>query len=640
MQKAARIIGICLSRVQEEYRLQCIKAFNQHASAKGYRLFIFNTKSDFFLPPTPTDFGEMTVYQLIPYDLLDAMILFPDTIYRDSILNDILENCRSRQIPVLTIDKALEGCINFRFDYANSFEKLCRHVVEVHHARTLFMLAGFAENNFSNERIAAFQKVLQEHGLSQENCRIAYGDFWEKPAIEAMEKWFVEDKLPIPDAIICANDTMAITASQFLQNLGYRIPEDCIITGFDGISHASYHVPHLTTCTQDYDTMGRLVIEAVEKLWLGQPVEPSTVVDFYVRFSQSCGCEAVGSVNVNTILQNVLDQLKLSNERQELTCQVQSAVTSMASLSELPEIILDKFIFHTIVFALNDDLFRAPEFGEGKQKKQAFSENVNILCQRYFWNPEEPCVTSRNTLIPDLNRLLEREDPVIFSALHFLDLTMGYCAFQTDISYDSYEKINSFMNAMGSALGIFHSQMHTKSINMQLKSVNSELEKLYVHDHMTGLLNRRGFYRQFRQQLTESKGKDMSVIIISADLDGLKHINDTYGHTEGDNAISTVGKALMTSAIQGEVCSRFGGDEFTVAGVIADMDDNYFENFRERFREYLRQYNQISRKHYLVESSIGFCFQKLEDEIDLDQMIKIADDRMYEDKVQRRKARR
>lgn len=124
MQKAARIIGICLSRVQEEYRLQCIKAFNQHASAKGYRLFIFNTKSDFFLPPTPTDFGEMTVYQLIPYDLLDAMILFPDTIYRDSILNDILENCRSRQIPVLTIDKALEGCINFRFDYANSFEKL------------------------------------------------------------------------------------------------------------------------------------------------------------------------------------------------------------------------------------------------------------------------------------------------------------------------------------------------------------------------------------------------------------------------------------------------------------------------------------------------------------------------------------
>ena len=169
------------------------------------------------------------------------------------------------------------------------------------------------------------------------------------------------------------------------------------------------------------------------------------------------------------------------------------------------------------------------------------------------------------------------------------------------------------------------------------------LERLRIeherdYDILTGLYNRQAFQRVCGE-LFEDPQQLGTAALLMMDLDNLKHINDTYGHTEGDNAISTVGRALMTSAIQGEVCSRFGGDEFTVAGVIADMDDNYFESFRERFREYLRQYNQISRKHYLVESSIGFCFQKLEDEIDLDQMIKIADDRMYEDKVQRRKAR-
>ena len=229
---------------------------------------------------------------------------------------------------------------------------------------------------------------------------------------------------------------------------------------------------------------------------------------------------------------------------------------------------------------------------------------------------------SLEQLIPDLSTMLRREDPVIFCPLHFLDLVMGYCAFQTDISHDSYEKINSFMNAMNSSLGIFHSQVHTKSINMQLKSANSELEKLYVHDHMTGLLNRRGFYRQFHQQLKESSGKNMSIVIISADLDGLKHINDTFGHTEGDNAITTVGKALVSSAIQGEVCSRFGGDEFTVAGVIADSDSCYFDSFRFRFREYLHRYNSISHKPYQVESSIGFCIQPMDKNVDLDQMIK------------------
>ena len=97
----------------------------------------------------------------------------------------------------------------------------------------------------------------------------------------------------------------------------------------------------------------------------------------------------------------------------------------------------------------------------------------------------------------------------------------------------------------------------------------------------------------------------------------------------------------MTSAIQGEVCSRFGGDEFTVAGVISGVSDSYFDSFCDRFRNYLQQYNRISQKPYLVESSIGFCIQPLKDDnhIDLDQMIKIADDHMYEDKVRRRKAR-
>ncbi len=635
------IIGVCLSKLQEEYRLHCIDAINRYAVAKGYRLFIFHSKIDFYLPLTPTDTGEMFIFQLINHDMLDAMIIFSGTILRESLLQNIEASCRAHGVPVLSMDKNREGCINFRFDYSNTFEKLCRHVVEEHGKKRVFLMAGMKDNDFSEERVDAFRKVISENGLSPEECRIGYGDFWEKPTLETMEQWFLEEKLPFPEAIICANDSMALTVSLFLQNHGCRVPEDCIITGFDGIMQANYHVPHLTTCTQDYDTMGRLLVDTVERLRRGESVESSYTVDFHILYSQSCGCHRTAAINVNTALQDIMDQLKLANERQELTCQVQSAVTSMASLSELPEVILNKFIFHTIVFALNDDLFRAPEFGENHREKMPFSDSVNVLCQRYFWNPEEPCIIARDKMVPNLPKLLEKENPIVFCPLHFADLSMGYCVFQTDITNEAYEKMNSFMNAMDSALGIFHTQLHTKSINMQLKSANSELEKLYVHDHMTGLLNRRGFYRQFWQQIEESRGKDLSVVIISADLDGLKRINDTYGHTEGDNTISTVGRALMTSAIQGEVCSRFGGDEFTVAGVISGVSDSYFDSFRDRFRNYLQQYNRISQKPYLVESSIGFCIQPLKDDnhIDLDQMIKIADDHMYEDKVRRRKAR-
>ena len=640
MTNTPRIIGVCLSMLPEEYRLQCVRALNKYAVQQGYRLFIFHSKTDFYLPLTPTDDGEMSIFQLIQYHMLDAMIVLPDTIKRDSVLQSIIDSCRSHNVPVISIDKFLEGCVNFRFDYSNSFETLCQHVVQKHHAKRLFMMAGVRDNTFSDERIHAFEKVMAENNITPDNYRIGYGDFWEKPTRETLEQWFIEEQCAIPDAIICANDTMAIVCSQFLQNHGYRIPEDCIVTGFDGISEANYHVPHITTCTQDYDTMGKEVIAAAIRLHQGLPVEPTRIIDFHILYSQSCGCEKPAPLNINNAMQDIADQLKRANERQELTCQVQSAVTSMTSLAELPEIIQDKFIFESMVFALNDDIFRAPDFGERHRNGEPFSEQVNVMYHRYFWAPQDACITPLEQLIPDLSTMLRREDPVIFCPLHFLDLVMGYCAFQTDISHDSYEKINSFMNAMNSSLGIFHSQVHTKSINMQLKSANSELEKLYVHDHMTGLLNRRGFYRQFHQQLKESSGKNMSIVIISADLDGLKHINDTFGHTEGDNAITTVGKALVSSAIQGEVCSRFGGDEFTVAGVIADSDSCYFDSFRFRFREYLHRYNSISHKPYQVESSIGFCIQPMDKNVDLDQMIKVADDRMYENKIQRRKARK
>ena len=80
MTNTPRIIGVCLSMLPEEYRLQCVRALNKYAVQQGYRLFIFHSKTDFYLPLTPTDDGEMSIFQLIQYHMLDAMIVLPDTI--------------------------------------------------------------------------------------------------------------------------------------------------------------------------------------------------------------------------------------------------------------------------------------------------------------------------------------------------------------------------------------------------------------------------------------------------------------------------------------------------------------------------------------------------------------------------------
>lgn len=75
MTNTPRIIGVCLSMLPEEYRLQCVRALNKYAVQQGYRLFIFHSKTDFYLPLTPTDDGEMSIFQMIQYHMLDAMIV-------------------------------------------------------------------------------------------------------------------------------------------------------------------------------------------------------------------------------------------------------------------------------------------------------------------------------------------------------------------------------------------------------------------------------------------------------------------------------------------------------------------------------------------------------------------------------------
>ena len=96
----------------------------------------------------------------------------------------------------------------------------------------------------------------------------------------------------------------------------------------------------------------------------------------------------------------------------------------------------------------------------------------------------------------------------------------------------------------------------------------------------------------------------------------------------------------MSSSVKGEVCARFGGDEFCVAVVIpASGSECYFSDFKERFLDYLYDYNRKSDKPYIIKASIGCCIEKADSSYDLEDMIKRADERMYADKISHKRKR-
>ena len=168
----------------------------------------------------------------------------------------------------------------------------------------------------------------------------------------------------------------------------------------------------------------------------------------------------------------------------------------------------------------------------------------------------------------------------------------------------------------------------------QMRSIHDESKKMEQKassDELTGLLNRFGFKRKVSAAMTEHEGHD--AVIVFADLDHLKHINDQIGHAAGDDAIATAAHLLRLGFGGDAVIGRVGGDEFVIFlltehGGCVDVLD--------RMRDLMRDYNESSQKPYLVELSMGATSFVCGPDVDISSLMKKADECLYEAKQKRR----
>lgn len=173
----------------------------------------------------------------------------------------------------------------------------------------------------------------------------------------------------------------------------------------------------------------------------------------------------------------------------------------------------------------------------------------------------------------------------------------------------------------------------------ELFEAKEKLRNLSLTDELTGLYNRRGFLTLAEQQLRLERhsGTARGLALIFADMDGLKRINDTFGHEAGSEALKTLSTLLKSVIRDADIAARWGGDEFVILSI--GSDDQCTEMMIERIRERLNEYNLYSGKPYRVECSLGFARVNLSDNRSFEDIIAEADARMYEEKRQRKLGR-
>jgi diguanylate cyclase (GGDEF)-like protein/PAS domain S-box-containing protein len=168
------------------------------------------------------------------------------------------------------------------------------------------------------------------------------------------------------------------------------------------------------------------------------------------------------------------------------------------------------------------------------------------------------------------------------------------------------------------------------------KRMEAEILALSITDQLTGLHNRRGFISLAEQQLKLAERKKSKMFLFFADLDGLKWINDTLGHEEGDKALIEAATVLKTTFRTSDIIARLGGDEYAVLAV--DISETHSDIFTARLKSLIDARNNQENRRYRLSISFGCSYYNPENPCSIDELMASADKSMYEQK-QIKKAR-
>lgn len=636
--KTYKVIAFIFANFFKDEEQRIMRRVIEESPRHGCKVIFFSTLADFYFNDI-NDKGEQKIFPAVSVERFDAIVLMSESFKIDEEQLVMVGRAQAAGVPVITVDKSFEGCINLVMDYGNCFQKIVEHMIQFHGYRRVYFMSGMPDNSFSQEREQVYLDAMQSVGVPREQCRIYFGYFWEEPCRKAMEQMFqeIEAGLELPEAIICANDSMALEVSTFLKERGYRIPRDIAVSGFDGLELERYYRPRLTTGIYNVnlltETIFRIMDEGCPESYLHQRIP----IYNEMRLGQSCGCSGVETQSVSSemvVLKRELHRLlKYQGDLNQMVVNIGMAKTLEEALQEVP-VVMGALCYRDFWFCANEGFLEQEviDFSNQRQETSAAEDYTQVLSVLHYHSLDETDVEFGRAevecwedmefgeVIPGLYAQLESNDFLLITTVHLQGKSIGYTAVTLDTESFWFVGYSAFLASF----------RHL----MELQRSQKQLMKMYMEDLLTGLYNRNGFYLKINQ-LLEVAG-DLNLSIISLDMDGLKQINDTYGHAEGDEALHSLG-GIIKNSLRHEFAARIGGDEFLIAFIGRDTDVR-IQEIVKCINQGIREYNEVSEKAYEIQASIG-SYTDCASSHTLDYFLKKADDLMYAQKSLHKKQR-
>lgn len=578
--------------------------------------------------------GEYSVFDLPNFKDYDGIIFVRNTFQNMEAGKSIIQRIIASGVPCVSVDGYIPEFVNIVSDERANMSEITRHLIEVHECKRIYFLGGQSTSNDTQQRLLGYKDALALHGIDYEENRIYYGNFQYSSGVEAVD-YFLNLEASYPDAIVCCNDEMAIGLITEFKRRGIKVPKDIKIAGIDFDSVSRIYTPRLTTAKRQQFQKGSTAVDVLHEYCEHHAGETiSLPTSLYMGYS--CGCTPIDdqkndATNTNALAVDRYAQAELTQSVKKMTADLMGRHDYYELLDELDncarqlkpqELYLCLNVRADIMLDYSD--YSKALYLIEHEANEAFTEE--LICAVAI-NPYSSQETSEReyfersqSLFPPISKGGQAGGTYYFFPIHYMNRNFGYAILGTS---GELVRNDYFTNWCIIASNAFENARKQHILEQMI----SALDRMWIYDTLTGIYNRAGFFKLSENIVKEAISNKQPLCVVFIDADGLKTVNDKYGHDEGDNFIKGISDALKDIKRHGEIIMRYGGDEFVLLAAGYSKEDA--ELCVTTLENALRRKSESSGKPYNFEASIGYCITTLSHADELNALIESADKEMY-----------
>ena len=604
------------------------------AQADGTDVYIFTCDAWGYGTRYKYEKGEYNIYNLPDFKQYDGIIIDTVTIHDLETVDSLKRRIEESGVPCVSLNDKFEGAINVTVENSGGTRAIAEHLINEHNVGSIYYIAGPLDNPDAQERLEVYKSVMHKHKLHWQEDYIYNGDYTYRGGVQAVEHFLKMDR-PLPEAIMAANDRMALGAIQKLTDEGFHVPDDVIVTGYDDTDMAMLSNPRLTSVKKGMYPAAEMAYQKLKQVWQKEPVEDGTIYAEPV-FSESCGCAKrnysshaqVQELYVSKQIELDYSQTLLKNSSAEFTG-LERFRDLMVTLRKYIRLINPEYFYLCInghIQAYINELDRIEAGYSWERDTSTYLDKVTIPFAYERGKITQYDAFDTNLLLPP-----DREKPsgaqyYVVLPLHYEDFCFGYCVTGNFKPVLERPLFQNFIMNLCNAMEYVRKQE-------AMKVMMERMNRKWRYDELTGLYNRAGFNDQIMKVLEKAESKNASVSMFFADMDSLKKINDSLGHEAGDASIKAMAKVLEENSPSGYLICRYGGDEFLVFAT--GMTEIETHGFKNQIQAAIADYNIAHSNKWTLDASIGYCFEQSVIDVDLYQMVELAEQDMYRNKRQK-----